>query len=162
MHTTLSAATELPVPIATVCSSSYLYCMPRQVHTRTVSLSYSVVTRLSLLLCSSALSEPYHCWPTLLHSSTQLSFAFACTTSGTFKNYSDTQSNEEYRGRIRRQRHLTGGSAREQCTSPLTASQDLGWHANKANNGQKLKIFGKKSCAETMYASELVKSGMYF
>ena len=79
----------------------------------------------------------------------------------TFRGACDTQSNEEYRNRIRRQRHLAAVGTHT-SSSPLTAAQDLGWHATERGNKEKIKIFGKKSCAETMYASELVKSGLYF
>jgi len=49
---------------------------------------------------------------------------------------------------------------KEQLVAPLTAVQEFGWSAHESV--EKRTIHGKKSCAETIYASELYKSGMYF
>lgn len=49
---------------------------------------------------------------------------------------------------------------KEKLVAPLTAVQEFGWNAHESV--EKRTIHGKKSCAETIYASELYKSGMYF
>lgn len=67
-------------------------------------------------------------------------------------------SNEEYRMAVKTQQGLAFGP-RESQTRPLTAAQDYGWHHEGSEH---VTIFGKKSCAETVYASELVKSGRFF
>jgi hypothetical protein len=43
---------------------------------------------------------------------------------------------------------------------PLSSGQEIGWNASEFV--EKRKVFGKKSCAETIYASELVKSGVFY
>ena len=47
---------------------------------------------------------------------------------------------------------------KENLTGPLTAVQEFGWLAHESV--EKRTIHGKKSCPETIYASELVKSGI--
>ena len=54
----------------------------------------------------------------------------------------------------------TDRGPKDTLVGPLTAVQEIGWNA-----GEKLEertIHGKKSCAETIYASELVKSGVFY
>ena len=43
--------------------------------------------------------------------------------------------------------------------APLTAVQEIGWNCHQFI--EKKTVHGKKSCPETVYASELVKSGLY-
>ena len=43
--------------------------------------------------------------------------------------------------------------------APLTAVQEIGWNCHEFI--EKKTMHGKKSCPETVYASELVKSGLY-
>ncbi|GMH75166.1 hypothetical protein TL16_g06671 [Triparma laevis f. inornata] len=49
---------------------------------------------------------------------------------------------------------------KENLTGPMTAVQEFGWLAHESV--EKRTIHGKKSCAETVYASELVKSGVFY
>jgi len=49
---------------------------------------------------------------------------------------------------------------KDKLISPLTAVQEIGWNAGEFI--EKRTVHGKKSCAETIYASELVKSGVYY
>ena len=71
------------------------------------------------------------------------------------------KSNEEYRQAIRTQQGLETGP-RDAQLRPLTAAQDLGWQKDGSSNTARVFIHGKKSCPETVYASELVKSGRFF
>jgi len=43
---------------------------------------------------------------------------------------------------------------------PLTTSMDYGWY--KPTKVERVQRIPNKSCAETLYASEMVKSGIYF
>eukprot|EP00611_Tribonema_gayanum_P015197 TRINITY_DN27019_c0_g1_i1.p1 TRINITY_DN27019_c0_g1~~TRINITY_DN27019_c0_g1_i1.p1 ORF type:complete len:209 (-),score=77.95 TRINITY_DN27019_c0_g1_i1:300-872(-) len=72
-----------------------------------------------------------------------------------------TTSNEEYRNRVRRHRglHL---APQEQYAVPLKAAQDLGWQQRPPGEGAAARAHSKKSCEETKFAAEMVKSGMYF
>ena len=49
---------------------------------------------------------------------------------------------------------------KETLVAPLTAVQEFGWSAHE--HIEKISIHGKKSCPETIYASELVKSGVFY
>ena len=69
-------------------------------------------------------------------------------------------SNEEFRDYNRRHIRLEK-HPNEKYSTPLTAQQDLGWQPTDPNL-HKEKVHGKKSCPETVYASELVKSGVIF
>lgn len=58
-------------------------------------------------------------------------------------------------------RHLrTEKGPKDTLTAPLTAVQEVGWNAHEFI--EKKTVHGKKSCPETIYASELVKSGVFF
>ena len=48
---------------------------------------------------------------------------------------------------------------KDNLVAPLTAVQEFGWLAHESV--EKRTIHGKKSCPETIYASELVKSGFF-
>jgi len=48
----------------------------------------------------------------------------------------------------------------EKFRVPLTSSQEYGWF--KAVDAEKVEALPKNSCPETVYASEMVKSGIYF
>lgn len=50
---------------------------------------------------------------------------------------------------------------KEQFVQPITAGQEFGWNYDQIDSSEHI-IRGKKSCAETEYASELIKSGVYF
>ena len=70
------------------------------------------------------------------------------------------ESYQEYSDLTRR--HVRKRLApKESLGKPLTSSQDFGWTADKVE-GLSHKIHGKRSCPETIYASELVKSGIIF
>ena len=49
---------------------------------------------------------------------------------------------------------------RDKLSGPLTASQDIGWEAHKAE--KTVLVAPKKSCPETIYQAELIKAGVYF
>ncbi|CAM9289706.1 unnamed protein product [Discosporangium mesarthrocarpum] len=72
---------------------------------------------------------------------------------------SEFSSNFEYREHVRRQ-HFTARGPRQRYSSPLTEQQELGWEPQLPLKWEAIR--GKKSCPETVYASELVKSGVYF
>jgi len=52
------------------------------------------------------------------------------------------------------------GGPKDVLVAPLTAVQEIGWNAGEFI--EKRTVHGKKSCAETIYASELVKSGVFY
>ncbi|CAM9713846.1 unnamed protein product [Scytosiphon promiscuus] len=72
---------------------------------------------------------------------------------------SDFNSNQCFRERVRRHEHIARGP-RERYAGTVTAVQEHGWQDQLEINKQ--VVHGKKSCPETVYASELVKSGVYF
>jgi hypothetical protein len=77
----------------------------------------------------------------------------------TTSSASEFTSGEEYRHHIRRHTRMRDGPT-DKWASPVTAAQDVGFCAHEAN----LKPPGnpKKSCAETVYAAELIKSGVFY
>ena len=69
-------------------------------------------------------------------------------------------SHQEYRDY--HQRHARGSlGPKDQLIEPLTAAQAYGWHSDELRDTSR-KVYGKKTCFETKYASELVKSGIYY
>ena len=54
----------------------------------------------------------------------------------------------------------TDKGPKDTLVGPLTAVQEYGWNAHEFV--EKKTILGKKSCAETIYASELIKSGVFY
>eukprot|EP00752_Nemacystus_decipiens_P010665 g9496.t2 len=72
---------------------------------------------------------------------------------------SDLNSNQSFRETVRRHEYIARGP-RERYARTVTAVQEHGWQDQLEINKQ--VVHGKKSCAETVYASELVKSGVYF
>lgn len=69
-------------------------------------------------------------------------------------------SHSSYRDAMRRhKRALIGPEKVLAC--PLTASQKYGWFGDEAVSSSH-KVMGKKSCAETIYQSELIKSGVLY
>ena len=54
----------------------------------------------------------------------------------------------------------TTRAPKDSFVGPLTAVQEIGWNAEEKL--EERTIHGKKSCAETIYASELVKSGVFY
>jgi len=53
----------------------------------------------------------------------------------------------------------TEDGPKDYLSAPLTAVQEIGWNCHEFI--EKKTVHGKKSCPETVYASELVKSGLY-
>ena len=53
----------------------------------------------------------------------------------------------------------TEDGPKDYLAAPLTAVQEIGWNCHEFI--EKKTVHGKKSCPETVYASELVKSGLY-
>ncbi|CAM9585052.1 unnamed protein product [Hapterophycus canaliculatus] len=72
---------------------------------------------------------------------------------------SDFNSNQSFRETVRRHEYIARGP-RERYAGTVTAVQEHGWQDQLDTNKQ--VVHGKKSCPETVYASELVKSGVYF
>ena len=72
--------------------------------------------------------------------------------------YSGSHSN--YRDAMRRHERALMGPEKL-LASPLTASQKYGWFGDEAGRSSH-KVMGKKSCAETIYQSELIKSGVLY
>ncbi|CAM9214907.1 unnamed protein product [Laminaria digitata] len=72
---------------------------------------------------------------------------------------SDFNSNQLFRETVRRHEFIARGP-RERYSGTVTAAHEQGWQDQLEVNRQ--VVHGKKSCAETVYASELVKSGVYF
>ncbi|CAM9940979.1 unnamed protein product [Ectocarpus sp. 12 AP-2014] len=72
---------------------------------------------------------------------------------------SEFNSNQNFREKVRRREYIARGP-RERYARTVTAVQEHGWQDQLEINKQ--MVHGKKSCAETVYASELVKSGVYF
>ena len=71
--------------------------------------------------------------------------------SGSHSNYQDAMRRHE--------RALIGPEKLLAC--PLTASQKYGWFGDEVGRSSH-KVLGKKSCAETIYQSELIKSGVLY
>jgi len=70
------------------------------------------------------------------------------------------ESYQEYSDLTRR--HVRKRLApKDSLLKSLTSSQDFGWTVDTAE-GLSHKLHGKRSCPETIYASELVKSGIIF
>ena len=69
-------------------------------------------------------------------------------------------SHQEYSDFHRRHSKLDK-NIEEQLVYPITSAQDYGWHSNGVKDVNR-KVFGKKTCFETKYASEMVKSGEYY
>jgi hypothetical protein len=72
---------------------------------------------------------------------------------------SEFASGEEYRHHIRRHTRMKGGPT-DKYGAPITATQDIGWRAHEAE--LKPPDAPKKSCDETVYAAELIKSGVFY
>ena len=69
-------------------------------------------------------------------------------------------SHSNYRDAMRRHKRAVD-DPEKLLTKPLTASQEYGWFGGGNGAGsEQQKIMGKKSCAETIYQSELIKSGV--
>lgn len=69
-------------------------------------------------------------------------------------------SHQEYRDH--HQRHARGElGPKDQLIRPLTVAQSYGWHSDELRDTNRT-VHGKKVCFETKYASELVKSGIYY
>mmetsp|Transcript_29357 Transcript_29357/g.43107 ORF Transcript_29357/g.43107 Transcript_29357/m.43107 type:complete len:187 (-) Transcript_29357:1177-1737(-) len=58
-------------------------------------------------------------------------------------------------------RRNTRPGPKMQFVQPITAGQEFGWNHDQINRSEHI-IRGKRSCAETEYASELIKSGVYY
>ena len=71
-------------------------------------------------------------------------------------------SNHDYRDAVRR--HTSKGASEAKSTRSLTTNQAYGWkRGNESyNDGPPHKIRGKKSCPETLYCNELIKSGFTY
>lgn len=68
-------------------------------------------------------------------------------------------SYHDYRDAMQRHKRTRDGP-QTVLERPLTVSQEYGWNIN--NNTHKPEIFGKKSCPETIYAAELIKSNVIY
>lgn len=70
-------------------------------------------------------------------------------------------SHSNYRDAMRRHKR-TVDSPNKLLSKPLTACQEYGWFGGDGDGDRSnpQKIMGKKSCAETIYQSELIKSGV--
>ena len=69
-------------------------------------------------------------------------------------------SHSNYRDAMRRHKRAVDGPEKL-LSKPLTASQEYGWFGGDGNGARSNpRIMGKKSCAETIYQSELIKSGV--
>lgn len=69
-------------------------------------------------------------------------------------------SNHDYRDAVRR--HNSNGT-KQNISKTLTTNQSYGWErGNEAYNLIPHKIRGKKSCPETLYCNELIKSGFTY
>ncbi|CAM9164052.1 unnamed protein product [Ascophyllum nodosum] len=71
---------------------------------------------------------------------------------------SDFSSNHIFREKMRNHEKMRG--PRERYANTITAMQEHGWRDQLDFNRQ--MRHGKNSCPETIYASELVKSGLHF
>uniref|UniRef100_A0A7S2V2Y5 EF-hand domain-containing protein n=1 Tax=Fibrocapsa japonica TaxID=94617 RepID=A0A7S2V2Y5_9STRA len=71
---------------------------------------------------------------------------------------SQFSSNLEYRENMHKHTRLNTGPT-DKYNQPMTASQEYGWQHKEVDQAPRA---GKKSCEETLYAAELVKSGMYY
>jgi len=67
-------------------------------------------------------------------------------------------SYKEYREAMQRHKRRKDGST-DILSMPITSNEAYGWNASSA---PPIQVFAKKSCPETLYASALVKSGIYF
>ena len=72
---------------------------------------------------------------------------------------SEFASGELYRHHIRRHTRMKH-DPNNKYSQPLTAAQDVGWTAHEAQ--LEAPKAPKKSCAETVYAAELIKSGVFY
>merc|ERR1711871_673411 len=72
---------------------------------------------------------------------------------------SEFSSGELYRHHIRRHTRMKH-DPNNKYSQPLTAAQDVGWTAHEAQ--LEAPKAPKKSCAETVYAAELIKSGVFY
>lgn len=72
-------------------------------------------------------------------------------------------SHSSYRDAMRRHKRTADGPDKL-LSKPLTASQEYGWFGGNGkdthSSSQTVNLMGKKSCAETIYQSELIKSGV--
>ena len=70
-------------------------------------------------------------------------------------------SHSNYRDAMRRHKRVVDDPDKL-LSKPLTASQEYGWLSGDGDGAgsNPQKIMGKKSCAETIYQSELIKSGV--
>ena len=70
-------------------------------------------------------------------------------------------SHSNYRDAMRRHKRAVDDPDKL-FSKPLTASQEYGWFGcnSDGDRSNPQKIMGKKSCAETIYQSELIKSGV--
>ena len=68
-------------------------------------------------------------------------------------------SHSNYRDAMRRHKRAVDDPEKF-LSKPLTASQEYGWFGGDGAGSEQQKIMGKKSCAETIYQSELIKSGV--
>mmetsp|Transcript_25669 Transcript_25669/g.33614 ORF Transcript_25669/g.33614 Transcript_25669/m.33614 type:complete len:187 (+) Transcript_25669:58-618(+) len=71
---------------------------------------------------------------------------------------SEFKSNEEYRRHLHKHTRLDRDPNQKYHT-PMTATQEIGWKNHEMPPEQR---HAKKSCEETLYAAELVKSGVYY
>ena len=78
---------------------------------------------------------------------------------GEVSSGSEFQSGELYRHHIRRHTRMTH-APNGKYSQPLTAAQDVGWSAHEAELIP--PTAPKQSCAETVYAAELIKSGVFY
>ena len=71
-------------------------------------------------------------------------------------------SNHDYRDAVRR--HTSKGASEAKSTRTLTTNQAYGWKRGNEpyEDGPPHKIRGKKSCPETLYCNELIKSGFTY
>ena len=80
-------------------------------------------------------------------------------SKGEVSSGSEFQSGELYRHHIRRHTRMTH-APNGKYSQPLTAAQDVGWSAHEAELIP--PTAPKQSCAETVYAAELIKSGVFY
>ena len=78
-------------------------------------------------------------------------------TTFPFRNYTSYQ---EYKDATHRHVRVRRGP-KQKWEEPLTSSQEWGWTVDSFDFSSQ-KIHGRKSCPETIYASELVKSGINY
>eukprot|EP00471_Norrisiella_sphaerica_P001185 CAMPEP_0184485008 /NCGR_PEP_ID=MMETSP0113_2-20130426/6661_1 /TAXON_ID=91329 /ORGANISM="Norrisiella sphaerica, Strain BC52" /LENGTH=164 /DNA_ID=CAMNT_0026866253 /DNA_START=32 /DNA_END=526 /DNA_ORIENTATION=+ len=63
-----------------------------------------------------------------------------------------------------RQKHVRGAAGpRQQFAVPMTTAQEIGWQAaSTAENNKNDPRVPKNSCDETTFASDMIKSGIYY